>query len=315
MILSEVKGMNQYLFEDWLRNRLADLPAEELDRIVAFYLDAVDERVEEGMTEEEAIHDLGEPESLLAGIRASLPEYVTYAPVRQKTMRRRTWLMALVILAVGMVALPLLILLFNFTGSVAHEIAVPSETPMVDAPIVVEDSEVLDFSSSYSFDASDLEKVTVPAAFGSVQVEPSEDGSVQIIGDGSLFEAVRRGSTLYIENVESDLILRIPDHLKLDIKCDAGDVVLYEIAPQSLSVYCDLGSITLYGVSAANAITLETDLGSIAGSLRGAKADYEIDVQADLGQTNLSDTFHSGDAGIKLTVTTDIGSIEIDFEE
>ena len=70
--------MNKYLFEDWLRNRLDDLPADELDRIVAFYLDAIDERMEDGMPEEEAIHDLGEPESMLAGIRASLPEYVTY---------------------------------------------------------------------------------------------------------------------------------------------------------------------------------------------------------------------------------------------
>ena len=46
--------MNKYLFEDWLRNRLDDLPADELDRIVAFYLDAIDERMEDGMTEEEA---------------------------------------------------------------------------------------------------------------------------------------------------------------------------------------------------------------------------------------------------------------------
>ena len=74
--------MNQYLFEDWLRNRLDDLPPEELDRVVAFYLDAIAARMEDGMTEEEAIHDLGEPESLLAGIRASLPEYVTYTPAR-----------------------------------------------------------------------------------------------------------------------------------------------------------------------------------------------------------------------------------------
>lgn len=303
--------MNKYLFEDWLRNRLADLPAEELDRIVAFYLDAVDERMEDGMTEEEAIHDLGEPESLLAGIRASLPEYVTYTPVRKKTMRRRTWLVALVILAVGMVVLPALILVFNFTGSVAHEIVVQPATPMVDSTPIIEsvsDAEVL-------FDAFTLEKVTVAAALSGIQVEPSSDGSVRIIGDPAYYQAVRRGSTLYVENVESELILQVPDHLKLEIKCDTGDVVLYEIVPQSLNVYCDLGSITLHGVSAVNAITLEADCGSIEGSLRGSETDYQIDVTADLGSSNLTDAYHVGGQEIKLTVTADLGNIHLTFEE
>ena len=303
--------MNKYLFEDWLRNRLADLPAEELDRIVAFYLDAVDERMEDGMTEEEAIHDLGEPESLLAGIRASLPEYVTYTPVREKTMRRRTWLVALVILAVGMVVLPALILVFNFTGSVAHEIVVQPATPMVDSTPIIEsvsDAEVL-------FDAFTLEKVTVAAALSGIQVEPSSDGAVRIIGDPAFYQAVHRGSTLYVENVESELILQVPDHLKLEIKCDTGDVVLYEIVPQSLNVYCDLGSITLHGVSAVNAITLEADCGSIEGSLRGSETDYQIDVTADLGSSNLTDAYHVGGQEIKLTVTADLGNIHLTFEE
>ena len=33
MTLYEVTHMNKYLFEDWLRNRLADLPPEELERV------------------------------------------------------------------------------------------------------------------------------------------------------------------------------------------------------------------------------------------------------------------------------------------
>ena len=299
--------MNKYLFEDWLRNRLDDLPADELDRIVAFYLDAIDERMEDGMTEEEAIHDLGEPESLLAGIRASLPEYVTYTPVRQirqKTMSRRKWVAAGLIAAVLGVALPVMVLVFNATPRYEP---IYSETPVVAIPEI--------FSSSYGFDASTLEKVTVSATFGSVQVEPSEDGEVQIIGDGSLFDATRRGNALYIENVESDIILQIPDHLKLEIKCDVGNAVLYEVVPQTLQVSCDLGNINLYGVSAVNAITLEADVGNIEGTLRGAQSDYEIDAEVDLGDTNLSDSYHSGNGEIKLTATADLGSIHIDFEE
>ena len=300
--------MNQYLFEDWLRNRLDDLPPEELDRVVAFYLDAIAARMEDGMTEEEAIHDLGEPESLLAGIRASLPEYVTYTParqIRQKTMSRRRWVAAGLVAAALGVALPVVALVFN---AAPYHKPIYTETPMVEATPEI-------FSSSYGFDASTLEKVTVAASFGSVQVEPSEDGEVQIIGDANLFDATRRGNTLYVENVESDIILQIPYTVKLDIKCDVGDVVLYEVAPQTLQVSCDLGSITLFGVSAVNSITLEADCGNIEGTLRGAKTDYEIDVEVDLGDTNLSDSYHSGDEEIKLTATADLGSIHLDFEE
>ena len=300
--------MNQYLFEDWLRNRLDDLPPEELDRVVAFYLDAIAARMEDGMTEEEAIHDLGEPESLLAGIRASLPEYVTYTParqIRQKTMSRRRWVAAGLVTAALGVALLVAPLVFN---AAPYHKPIYTETPMVEATPEI-------FSSSYGFDASTLEKVAVAASFGSVQVEPSEDGEVQIIGDANLFDATRRGNTLYVENVESDIILQIPYTVKLDIKCDVGDVVLYEVAPQTLQVSCDLGSITLFGVSAVNSITLEADCGNIEGTLRGAKTDYEIDVEVDLGDTNLSDSYHSGDEEIKLTATADLGSIHLEFEE
>ena len=82
--------MTRYDFEDWLRHRLSDLPREELDRIAAFYMDAIEARMEDGMTEEEAIYDLGEPEALLEAIRADLPEYAqtTYQPVRQSRQRK-----------------------------------------------------------------------------------------------------------------------------------------------------------------------------------------------------------------------------------
>ena len=302
--------MNKYLFEDWLRNRLDDLPPQELDRIVAFYLDAIAERMEEGMTEEQAIHDLGEPESLLAGIRASLPEYVTYTPsrqIRQKTTNRRKWMAAGLLAAVLGIALPVVLLAISIpTRTIIDYVEAPQGEIVPDIP---------QHSGDYLFDAAELEKVTVTASFGSVQVEPSPDGAVHILGDGSLFAAVRRGSTLYVEHVESDVILQIPDHLKLEIKCDVGNAVLYEVVPQTLQVSCDLGNITLFGVSAVKAITLEADVGNIEGTLRGAQTDYEIDVEVDLGDTNLSDSGHWGDEEIKLTATADLGSIHLTFEE
>ena len=305
--------MTKYDFEDWLRHRLSDLPPEELDRIAAFYRDAIDDRMEEGMTEEEAIYDLGEPETLLEDIRASLPPPQTYRPVHQntkKTMSTRKWITAGLISAVLGVALPVLLLML-FNASPRYETVYEEVTP----PMV--DEAVLDYSSSYSFDAGTLEKISVDAAFGSVQVEPSEDGTVYIVGDANLFEATRRGSTLYVENVNADIILMLPMDmaLRLSVQCDMGDVVLYEICPQALNISCDLGSIFLHNVSALDSITLEADCGNIEGSLKGMEADYEIDVTVDLGETNLSDSYHSGDEEIQLTATADLGSILLTFEE
>lgn len=310
--------MTKYDFEDWLRHRLSDLPREELDRIAAFYMDAIEARIEDGMTEEEAIYDLGEPEALLEAIRADLPEYAqtTYQPVRQSRQKptgRRNWLLAGVVMLVLVFAIPVFLLAINFARPTHTTVAVPEPmvTPVIDVGYLMES----DPDAVHIHDATTLEKVTVAASLGSVQVEPSEDGNVHIVGDPVFYQAVRRGNTLYIENAEQDFILQIPYHVKLEIKCDLGSVELYEIMPQTLNVYCDLGDIVLHNVSAVSSITLEADCGSIEGSLQGQETDYEIDVEVDVGQTNLSDTYHAGDEKIKLTATADLGNVEITFEE
>ena len=225
-------------------------------------------------------------------------------------MRRGKWIAAGVAALAVIFALPVLLLVLNASPryeTITEEVL----PPMVDEGYF----EVSDPDAHTLFDATTLEKVTVAASFGSVQVEPSEDGDVQIVGDPAFYEALRRGNTLYIENVEADFIVKIPYHVKLEIKCDVGNVTLYEIVPQTLNIYCDLGSIELHNVSAVHSITLEADCGSIEGSLQGAETDYEIDVEVDLGQTNLSDSHHSGDEEIKLTATADFGNINITFEE
>ena len=63
--------MNKHEFIAWLRSRLSDVPPQELDRVAGFYASAIDERVEDGMDEAEAIHALGEPEALLQEIHAA----------------------------------------------------------------------------------------------------------------------------------------------------------------------------------------------------------------------------------------------------
>lgn len=304
--------MNKYLFEDWLRNRLDDLPPEELDRIVAFYLDAIDERMEEGMTEEEAIHDLGEPEGLLAGIRASLPQETVYTPVRQirqKTMCRRKWIVAGILMVVLVFALPIFLLAINFS-TMRHETVYEVDTTPVEAAVVEWEGD----ESTHTFDPATLNKIHVSANLGRVMVEPCDDNWIHVVGNEDVFDANVRGATLYLENVNDDLLIRMPMawYLRLDIKSDVGDVEIYEITAATLDVSADLGNIYLHNVTAAERIDLAADVGNIEGSLKYRQEDYCIDVETDLGQCNLTDSMNDG---TPLTITADLGNVYLEFEE
>lgn len=304
--------MNKYLFEDWLRNRLDDLPPEELERIVAFYLDAIDERMEEGMTEEEAIHDLGEPEGLLAGIRASLPQETVYTPVRQirqKTMCRRKWIVAGILMVVLVFALPIFLLAINFS-TMRHETVYEVDTTPVEAAVVEWEGD----ESTHTFDPVTLNKIHVSANLGRVMVEPCDDNWIHVVGNEDVFDANVRGATLYLENVNDDLLIRMPMawYLRLDIKSDVGDVEIYEITAATLDVSADLGNIYLHNVTAAERIDLAADVGNIEGSLKYRQEDYCIDVEVDVGQCNLTDLVNDG---TPLTITADLGNVYLEFEE
>ncbi len=80
-----------------------------------------------------------------------------------------------------------------------------------------------------------------------------------------------------------------------------------------MQVNCDIGDITLDRVSARDRITLESQLGSIFGSLSGRQSDYTIRSSVTLGGNSLPDGQNGGE--IVLTVTADNGSVELIFEE
>ena len=51
--------MEKEEFLEELRNRLNGLPQKDIDERVSFYSEMIDDRVEDGMTEEEAINNIG----------------------------------------------------------------------------------------------------------------------------------------------------------------------------------------------------------------------------------------------------------------
>ena len=91
--------MTKQEFLDSLRARLSGLPRQELEERLAFYGEMIDDRIEEGRTEEEAVLDIGSVDEISAQIIKDIP-LTKIAKERLKPKRSiKTW--EIVLLAVG----------------------------------------------------------------------------------------------------------------------------------------------------------------------------------------------------------------------
>ncbi|MBE6575902.1 MAG: DUF1700 domain-containing protein [Ruminococcaceae bacterium] len=65
--------MNKQAFLGVLRKGLTFLHDDEVEERLSFYREMIDDRVEDGLTEEEAIREIGTPEEILARILVDMP--------------------------------------------------------------------------------------------------------------------------------------------------------------------------------------------------------------------------------------------------
>lgn len=69
--------MNRQEFLNTIRKKLKGLPTEEVDNSLAFYDEAISDRMDKGITEEQVVAALGSPDEVAAQIMAELPEAET----------------------------------------------------------------------------------------------------------------------------------------------------------------------------------------------------------------------------------------------
>ena len=81
------------------REELFGLPEKDIVRSIAFYEELIDDRMDEGMSEEEAIADLGSPEEIAAQILSEVPLSKLVRERIRPTRRLHAW--EIVLLAVG----------------------------------------------------------------------------------------------------------------------------------------------------------------------------------------------------------------------
>lgn len=90
--------MNKEGFLNDLKNALSGLPQQEIDDRISFYSEIIDDKIEEGMTEEQAIEDIGAIDEIRSQIISDIP--ITKL-VKEKIKPKRTlkaWEVILIIL-------------------------------------------------------------------------------------------------------------------------------------------------------------------------------------------------------------------------
>ena len=82
--------MNKTAFLDELRAQLKQLPKKERQQYIDYYAEMIDDRMEDGISEEEAVAALGNPEEIAAQILADTPQ--------KQTHKFRVWEIVLIVL-------------------------------------------------------------------------------------------------------------------------------------------------------------------------------------------------------------------------
>ena len=72
--------MNKLEFLLELSRALEGLPKEEIDEKLGFYNEIIDDKIEDGMSEEDAIAEIGSPEAIAMEIIAEYPSWMS--PIR-----------------------------------------------------------------------------------------------------------------------------------------------------------------------------------------------------------------------------------------
>ena len=90
--------MRKQEFIATLRARLSGLPPKETEECVGFYSEMIDDRMEEGLSEEDAVSEIGSVDTIISQIVADTP---LSKLIKEKTPKRRLGVWEIVLLVLG----------------------------------------------------------------------------------------------------------------------------------------------------------------------------------------------------------------------
>lgn len=109
--------MNKLEFTEALRAKIAGLPEKDIDERIAFYCEMIDDRIEDGLSEEEAIEDIGSVEDIAAQIISEIPLSKIVKNHLEPKRKMAAWEIALIIVSFP-IWLPLIAAIFAIVLSI-----------------------------------------------------------------------------------------------------------------------------------------------------------------------------------------------------
>ena len=103
--------MNKTEFLEELRKKLSGLPKQDIEERLSFYSEMIDDRMEEGLAEENAVAEIGSPDSIASQITSETPLSKIVKENIKTRDKRKPWEIILLILGFP-VWFPLLISFF-----------------------------------------------------------------------------------------------------------------------------------------------------------------------------------------------------------
>lgn len=105
----------------------------------------------------------------------------------------------------------------------------------------------------------------------------------------------------------------------LDCDSDLGDVTVTSVEADSLKCCCDCGQVNAIEF-VANETDLESNLGSVTAIAVGARSDYSLELEVDLGEVKVdgqkvSSPYETYGKSYVLKAKADVGSVTLDFTE
>lgn len=94
--------MKRIEFLEELKKQIAEYPSSETEQSLEYYAEMIDDRMEDGMTEEEAVASLGKVEEIARQIKEELPlATLVKQKTKEKTQGKRLPVWAIILLILG----------------------------------------------------------------------------------------------------------------------------------------------------------------------------------------------------------------------
>lgn len=271
--------MTRAEFLTQLDHRLSVLSKEEADEYLDYYAEMLADRMEDGMSEEDAVASLESVDTIAARILGA-----AYTTPKKKTDGQRTAIIAICIVsAVALIAIAPISLLAGLFGynRVGSEVITSSGTNVV----ITEETPMVDFTGSGMFrvDPQDITALDVTWISGYVDFEVWDEPEIGICeygGDIAHYESI--GGTLYI-NHDSAVFDNSSGDLTIVLPRDIAENMLEDI-----SIHVTSADVMINGINA-----LRLKLSNISGSVQVDGSFGEVIVETTSGDATVSGSMES----------------------